>query len=62
MDDMSVFEGIYASTLTIAQKKEALRAINLIKEKRYGTVTGRTVADSRAQRGKYDMHDILSQG
>ena len=60
LDDMSVFEGIDASTLTAAQKKEALRAINLIKEKRCGTVKGRTVADGRAQRGKYDKHDISS--
>ena len=61
LDDMSVFEGIDASTLMTEQKKEALRAINLIKEKRCGTVKGRTVADSRAQRGtKYDKHDISS--
>ena len=60
LDGMSVFEGIDVSTLTTAQKKEALRAIKLIKEKRCGTVKRRAVADGRAQRGKYDKNNISS--
>ena len=36
--------------LTAEQKRKALRAINLIKEKRNGVLKGRMVADGRAQR------------
>ena len=38
--------------LTAEQKKGALRAINLIKEKQNGILKGRTVADGRGHRGK----------
>jgi hypothetical protein len=60
LDDLTVFKGIHASSLSPAQKKEALRAINLIKEKRCGRIKGRTVADGRGQRHKYDKQDITS--
>ena len=40
--------------LTKAQKRAALRAINLIKEKRDGRLKGRTVAHGRSQRALYE--------
>ena len=39
-----------ANTLSIEEKRKALRAINLIKEKRNGTLKGRTCADGSSQR------------
>jgi hypothetical protein len=60
LDDLNVFQGLHASTLTRDQKKEALRAINLIKEKRCGKIKGRTLADGRSQRSKYAKEDISS--
>ena len=53
LDDKTVFEGVNAATLTRKQKRKALRAINLIKEKRCGKLKGRTVADGSAQRDLY---------
>ncbi len=50
-----MYESIYAKSLTREQRKEALQTINLIKEKRNGSLKGRTVADGRPQRGSlYD--------
>ena len=60
LDDMAVFEGLDPNSLMRAEKAEALRAINLIKEKRCGTIKGRTVADGRGQRDKYNRHDVSS--
>jgi hypothetical protein len=60
LDGLNVFKGIQASTLMKLQKKEALRAINLIKEKRCGIIKGRTVADGRAQCNKYDKVETTS--
>jgi len=51
--DMSVFEGMDPTLLTKEQKHSALRAINLIKEKRNGVLKGRTVADGRPERELY---------
>jgi hypothetical protein len=51
---------LHASELAPKQKREALRAINLIKEKRCGKIKGRTVADGRSQRNKYANEDISS--
>ena len=51
---------INPNTLTRAQKKQALRAINLIKEKRCGRLKGRTVADGSTQRGLYDKSETGS--
>jgi len=42
LDSKNVFEPLDASTLTASQKREALRAVNLIKEKRSGKLEGRT--------------------
>ena len=39
-----------ANTLSIEEKRKALRAMNLIKEKRNGTLKGRTCADGSSQR------------
>ena len=58
--DLHVFEAINASLLTPAQRKAALRAINLITEKRNGDLKGRTCADGRPQRSLYDPHDTAS--
>lgn len=49
LEDLSVFTPLLPDTLTFEQRKGALRAINLIKEKRDGTLKGRTVADGRPQ-------------
>ena len=53
LHDKRVFRAIKASDLTNDQKRDALRAINLIKEKRDGRLKGRTCADGRKQRGWY---------
>ena len=50
LHDKKVFKAIKASDLTRTQKKNALRAINLIKEKRNGDLKGRTCADRSGQR------------
>ena len=60
LDDKSVFKPLDAASLTGEQKKEALRAINLIKEKRCGRLKGRTCADGRAQRGLYTKEQTAS--
>ena len=60
LEDLSVFEGLDPNTLTSTQRKHALRAINLIKEKRCGKLKGRTVADGRPQRTLYDKADTTS--
>ena len=51
LHDKRVFRAIKATDLTGEQKSDALRAINLIKEKRDGRLKGRTCADGRKQRG-----------
>ena len=60
LEDLSVFEGLDATKLTKEQRKSALRAINLIKEKRNGTLKGRTCADGRPQRTLYDKSETAS--
>ena len=60
LEDLSVYEPVYAHTLTRAQRKAALRAINLVKEKRTGKLKGRTVADGRSQRNLYDKSETAS--
>ena len=50
LHDKRVFKAIRASDLSREQKRNALHAINLIKEKRNGILKGRTVADGRKQR------------
>jgi Reverse transcriptase (RNA-dependent DNA polymerase) len=60
LDDKKVFKPMVASTLTREQKKSALRAINLIKEKRCGKLKGRTCEDGRPQQGMYDKQQTMS--
>jgi hypothetical protein len=55
-----VYEPIDVRTLTKQQRSGALRAINLIKEKRDGRLRGRTVADGRPQKNMYDKSETAS--
>ena len=54
------YESINPATLTKAQKQGALRALNLLKEKRCSKLKGRTVADGRPQKGMYDKSETAS--
>ena len=60
MDDKTVFEGVMVAELSRKQKRMALRAIHLIKEKRCGKLKGRTVADGSAQRDLYTKDETAS--
>jgi hypothetical protein len=60
LEALSVYQPVYAHSLTKEQRKGALRAINLIKEKRCGKLKGRTVADGRSQKNLYDKTDTAS--
>ena len=60
LHDLHVFFPMFANELTPEQRKSALRAINLIKEKRDGRLKGRTVADGRPQRSLYDKSETAS--
>ena len=60
LEDLDVYEAIDPAQLTRAQKKAALRAINLFKEKRNGKLKGRTCADGRSQRNLYDKSQTAS--
>jgi hypothetical protein len=53
MEELSVYKSVDPKTLTSEQQRGALRAINLIKEKRDGNLKGRTVADGRPLRLLY---------
>ena len=60
LDNLDVFGTIDPDTLTTTQKHRALRAINLIKEKRCGRVRGRTCADGRSQRAYVPREEAAS--
>jgi hypothetical protein len=60
LEALSVYQPVHAHLLTMGQRKGALRAINLIKEKRCGKLKGRTVADGRPQKNLYDKADTAS--
>ena len=60
LESLEVYEAVNARLLTRAQRRAALRAINLIKEKRCGKIKGRTVADGRPQRALYDKSETAS--
>jgi hypothetical protein len=60
LHDKRVFKAIRASDLSSDQKRNALHAINIIKEKRNGILKGRTVADGRKQRAWYHKHETTS--
>ena len=55
-----MYESMDPSLLTKEHKRAALRALNLIKEKRDGRLKGRTVADGRPQRLLYDKSKTTS--
>ena len=60
LEDLSVYQSVDPTKLTREQRMAALRAINLIKEKRDGRLKGRTVADGRSQRTLYDKSETAS--
>jgi hypothetical protein len=60
LHDLTVFKGQKATELSRDQKKAALRAISVIKEKRCGRVKGRTVVDGRPQRTLYTKEETSS--
>jgi len=60
LHDMNVFEDMDPTLLTAQQKRSALRAINLIKEKRCGQIKGRSVADGRSEQERYANVDTSS--
>jgi hypothetical protein len=60
LHDKKVFKAIRASDLSKGQKRNALRAINLLKEKRDGSLKGRTCADGRKQRNWYTKEQTTS--
>ena len=60
LDDLQVFDPVNARKLTLQQRKDALRAIDLIKLKRDDSVKGRTVADGSKQRKDFTKEDTSS--
>ena len=60
LDDKTVFEGLMVTDLKQKQKKMALRAINLIKEKRCGKLKGRKVAYGSEKIGLYAKEETAS--
>ena len=60
LEDLSVFTPIDVKTLPAEDRKGALHAIDLIKEKRTGKLKDRTVVDGRKQRPLYDKYEISS--
>ena len=55
-----MYQAVNPKLLTRQQRRAALRAINLIKEKRDGKLKGRTVADGRSQRKLYEKSQTAS--
>jgi len=60
LNDLNVFKAVHASTLTEKQKREALREISVLKEKRDEELKGRTCTDGRSQRGQYTKEQTAS--
>ena len=60
LDEKSVFAPLHAKDLTPEQRTQALRAINLIKEKRDGGLKGRSCADGRPQKALYAKEESAS--
>ena len=60
LNDMKVFSELDPATLTPEQKRKALRAVNLIKEKRCGIIKGRTCADGSSQRAYIPREEATS--
>jgi hypothetical protein len=49
LENLDVYEAVDSRLLTRKQRRAALRAINLMKQKRDGKLKGRTVADGSVQ-------------
>ena len=60
LDEKGVFEPILSTDIGPDVKKQALRCINVIKEKRCGKIKGRTCADGRPQRNLYEKAETSS--
>ena len=60
LDTLGVFEGAYFHLLTPEQRKQALKLVQLIKEKRCSRIKGRTCADGRKQRSYIPPEDATS--
>lgn len=60
LDDMSVFTSVLPKDLTPEQRKGALMAISVIKEKRDGSLKDRTCADGCGQRGLFEKEDTAA--
>ena len=60
LDDLDVFEPMKANTLTREQKLQSLNVIDLIKQKMYGKIKGRSVVDGKKQRDLYTKAEVSS--
>ena len=60
LDEKNVFHGLYFKDTTVEQRKNALRLVQLIKQKRCGKIKGRTCADGRKQRQYINQEDSTS--
>jgi hypothetical protein len=60
LQNLSVYRPLDPTKLTPKQKRNALRSINLINEKRNGRLKGRTDAVDRPQGVLYQKSDITS--
>ena len=60
LDNMNTFRPIKADSISKQERSKALRLINLIKEKRDGTLKGRTCADGRSQRSYISKEEAAS--
>ena len=58
--DLDVWEILDPLKLSYEEKMGALRALNLLKEKRNGDLKGRTVADGSKQKGMYPKSETAS--
>jgi len=54
------FKAVHASTLTVQQRKDALREISVMKEKHDRGIKGRTCTDGRSERGTYTKDQTAS--
>ena len=60
LDEKGVFDPVQPTDITQDVKSQALRCINVIKQKRCGKIKGRTCADGRPQRDLYDKTETSS--
>lgn len=60
MIEKQVYQAVHRANLTPQQRRDTLRAVNLIKEKRSGLLKGRHCADGHPQRKWYEKHETSS--